>query len=374
MPLGAAVPEQGGHVFAYQPLGNHRLRLHIRHGQIEAQRRLIPQAGRAFDLRLIVLSDFSRGGEVLDGIPGLAPALRDARRPELGGDIGIVVFQPHAVGAGLGHGLVDLLQRAPVSLLLLRENGGKAVPDRLGAAVGDTQIVLQSLGEAVNHPGFPGLIDLLQLGEPGGQLLAAVAALQLIQRRHIAGSHIVQPILQLLRGGGLERIQLPRQDAEIHLSAQTVLPQVLYVGAEDFLFRRAAVLDAQVPPGLNTPVFQELLGLLRVVQVLQVEGLGFLLPEGVRRVPDGVVLTVALPGGFVKTFQRPDAADVRAGSHIPAGGAHRGAGAAAEARLGRAGGDLAGEVAGACPIRNIHHNGLLFMPVCPCPAGSRPKY
>ena len=115
-----------------------------------------------------------------------------------------MVLQPDAVRAGLLHGLIHLLQRAPVGVLFLCEDGGETVPDCLGVAVGDTQIVLQKPGVAVDHPGLPGLIDLLQLGTLGGQLLAAVIALQLIQCRHIAGSHIVQPVLQLLRGGGLE--------------------------------------------------------------------------------------------------------------------------------------------------------------------------
>ncbi|WP_295753813.1 hypothetical protein, partial [uncultured Oscillibacter sp.] len=49
---------------------------------------------------------------------------------------------------------------------------------------------------------------------------------------------------------------------------------------------------------------------------------------------------VALPGGFIHAFQSPDAADIHAAGHTLASGAHRRAGVTAEARLGRAGGDL----------------------------------
>ena len=49
----------------------------------------------------------SGGSQVLHRILGLALTSR-TRRPELGGYIGVVVLQPHAVGAGLLHSLMYL--------------------------------------------------------------------------------------------------------------------------------------------------------------------------------------------------------------------------------------------------------------------------
>ena len=335
MPLGAAVSEQGGHAAAHQPLGDHGLRLHVRHGQAQRQRRLVPPAGGcAVNLRPVVLGDLAGGGQVLHRVPGPTLPRCTCRCPELRGDVGVVVLQPHAVGASLCHDLMDLVQRAAVIILLLRKDGGEAVPNCLGIAGGEAQIVLQKPGVAVDHPGLPSLIDLLQLGTLGGQLVAGVVALQLVQSRHIAGGHIVQPILQLFRRGGLERFHFMAQAVPVHSAVQTVLPQGIYVGRQFRIGGRHGI--GALP--------HTILHLLDAGGVKDVEVKVLLPPQALRRVPDREVLTVALPGGFINVFQRSKAADVHAAGRTLAGGAHRGTGVAAQARLGCAGGDLVGDV------------------------------
>ena len=249
-----------------------------------------------------------------------------------------MVLQPHAVRAGLLHGRMHLSQRRAVSIHLLRQDGGEAVPDRLGVAAGQAQIVLQKLGVALDHPGLPGLIDLLQLGKLGGQLLAAVIALQLIQRRRVAGGQIVQPVLQFLRGGGLERLQLTGQAAPVHSTVQTVLPQGVYVGGQ----LRVGGLHgiAALPHTILHP--------LDAGGVKEVEVKVLLLPQALRRVPDGVVLLPALAVREVQVEQR------RRALRCTVAGSRNGAGVAAEARLGRAGGDLVGDVGDVSQPRDVH--------------------
>ena len=71
-----------------------RLRLHVRHGKVKAQRHLVPSAGGcAVNLCPVILGDLPGGSEILHRVPGCTLA-GFARRPELRGDIGVVVLQP----------------------------------------------------------------------------------------------------------------------------------------------------------------------------------------------------------------------------------------------------------------------------------------
>ena len=90
---------------------------------------------------------------------------------------------------------------------------------------------------AVAEPGF-----LRPARLPGGLL-------------HIAGSQIVQTVLQLLRGGGFESVQFPCQGAPVHRAVQTVLPQVLYVGGDHFVLGKSGMIDGY------TQALQDNLGL-----------------------------------------------------------------------------------------------------------------
>ena len=124
------------------------------------------------------------------------------------------------------------------------------------------------------------------------------------------------------------------QAVPVHSAVQTVLPQGIYVGRQFRIGGRHGI--GALPHTILHP--------LDAGGVKDVEVKVLLPPQALRRVPDREVLTVALPGGFINVFQRPKAADVHAAGRTLASRAHCGAGVTAQARLGRAGGDLVGDV------------------------------